>query len=333
MSLYKILIALVFLIAAIYFFGPKPESAVYNNDFPKLPSDLSLLADSIDKSEKSRGNIKKDNEAVIVFADDSLKQKTEWSLVYLHGFSASQMEGAPVHREFAKRYGMNLFLARLRDHGIDTSDALLDMTSERMWKSAKEALAVGEKLGDKVILMSTSTGGTLSLILAANFPEKVSALINFSPNIEINDPAAFILNDPWGLKIARLVKGSDYNVTGSETEESAKYWNNKYRLEAIVNLQELVESSMNKKTFKKVACPTLTVAYYKDEDNQDPTVKVEAQEWMSENISTSESKKRFVKLPDVGAHPLASGIYSKDLDSVRETINSFAEEVLELRTK
>ena len=333
MSIYKIIIAIVLIIGMVYFFGPAPKKSKFNTNFPKISSNLSFLADSISKSELALGNIKKDNEASIVFADDSLKQKTEWALVYIHGFSASAMEGNPIHKEFAKRYGMNLFLARMSDHGIDTSEALLNMTSDRLWKTAKEALAVGEKLGDKVILMSTSTGGTLSLILASKFPEKVSALINFSPNIEINDPAAFLLNDPWGLQIARISKGSDYNVTGSETDESAKYWSNKYRLEAIVNLQELVESSMTKRTFKKVHCPSLTVAYYKDEENQDPTVRVEAEERMNSQISTADDKKRFVKLPNVGGHPLASGILSKDLDSVRETINSFADEVLNLEAK
>ena len=206
------------------------------------------------------------------------------------------------------------------------------MTADRLWKTAKDALAVGEKLGDNVILMSTSTGGSLSLMLASKYPEKVSALINFSPNIRINDPSAFLLNDPWGLQIARLAMGGNYRVTGTEEEESAKYWNNKYRLEAIVNLEVLVETSMTEKVFEGVTCPSLTIGYYKDEEHQDSTVKVEAEEWMNETISTPEDKKRFVKLPNVGSHPIASGLFSKDLDSVRETVESFAEEVLELHS-
>ena len=60
--------------------------------------------------------------------------------------------------------------------------------------------------GKKVILMSTSTGGTLSLKLAANFPE-IAGLILYSPNIEINNPSAFLLNDPWGLQIRTMLFG------------------------------------------------------------------------------------------------------------------------------
>ena len=90
---------------------------------------------------------------------------------------------------------------------------------------------------------------------------------------------------------------------------------------------------MTTSVLKKVKCPSLTVAYYKDEEHQDPTVKVEAQEWMNNEISTPNELKRFVKLPNVGGHPLASGILSKDLESVRKTTFSFAEEVLKLEIK
>ncbi|MDZ7648638.1 MAG: alpha/beta fold hydrolase [Cytophagales bacterium] len=71
-------------------------------------------------------------------------------------------------------------------------------TADRIWEGAKQALAIGKQLGNKVILVSTSTGGTLALILAAEYPDDVHALINMSPNIAINDPAAFLLNDSAG---------------------------------------------------------------------------------------------------------------------------------------
>src|SRR5690606_4415203 len=100
------------------------------------------------------------------------------SVVYLHGFSASEREGFPVHTEFAKKHGFNLFLARLDGHGLNTPEPLLDMTAQGLWKDAREALAIGKQLGDKVIVMGTSTGGTLALMLAAEYPADVEAVIN-----------------------------------------------------------------------------------------------------------------------------------------------------------
>ena len=99
----------------------------------------------------------------------------------------------------------------------------MNFTPDRLWESAKQALAIGKKLGDKVILVSTSTGGTLALKLAAEYPNDVHALINLSPNIAINSGAAFLLNDPWGLYIVRAVKGGKYSISEGDTEEQAKY--------------------------------------------------------------------------------------------------------------
>jgi pimeloyl-ACP methyl ester carboxylesterase len=274
-------------------------------------------------------NIKPDNEARIVWAD-STKRKTEFAVVYLHGFSASQMEGDPIHRRFAKQFGCNLFLARLADHGIDTTEALLQFTADRFWESAKEALAIGKAIGNKAILMSTSTGGTVALMLAAEYPEDVFALINMSPNIAINDPAAFLLNDPWGLQIARTVMGGNYREWVPDGER-AKYWNSKYRLESLTQLEELVESSMNEETFSKVKQPSLTLYYYKNEEEQDPEVKVSAMLEMNKQLSTPDSLKVAIAMPNTGKHVLGSSLVSKDVDGVYREIEKFAIEKLHLK--
>ena len=120
----------------------------------------------------------------------------------MHGFSASQEEGNPVHRNIAKQFGCNLYLSRLAEHGIDTTDALINLTADKLWGSSKQAYAIGKQLGNKVILMGTSTGATEALQLAATYSD-VAGIILLSPNIAINDPNAWLLNNRWGLQIAR----------------------------------------------------------------------------------------------------------------------------------
>jgi len=78
------------------------------------------------------------------------------------------MEGDPVHQNIAKQFHCNLYLARLAEHGIDTTEDLMNLTAEAYWESAKLAYAIGKQLGKKVILMGTSTGGTLALQKEAN---------------------------------------------------------------------------------------------------------------------------------------------------------------------
>jgi pimeloyl-ACP methyl ester carboxylesterase len=178
--------------------------------------------------------------------------------------------------------------------------------------------------------MSTSTGGTTALVLAGDFPDDVHALINMSPNIAINDPNAWILNNHWGLQIAHKVIGGDYiDVHFDSTRQ--KYWNGKYRVEAAVQLQEMIESKMNKETFKKVLCPSLTLYYYKSEKEQDPTVKVSAMLKMNEELGTPEPFKQTVAIPEAGAHVIGSYLVSKDLKSVEEVIDRFAIEKLKMQ--
>lgn len=309
------------LIFGLYFLGPKPHHPVFDENLPVVPGSAEALEGYIKRGEDAR-NLKPDNEARIVW-NDTTRAKTEYAIVYLHGFSASQKEGDPVHRRFARSFGSNLFLSRLSDHGIDTIESLLLFTADRAWESAKEALSIGLQLGEKVIVIGTSTGGTLGLLLAARFPDKVHALINLSPNIAINNPAAFLLNDPWGLYIARMVKGGKYNET-DPTEEKGKYWYGKYRLESVVELEELLESSMKKGTFRSVGQPTLTLYYYKNDEEQDPEVKVSSMLEMHEQLGTPDSLKVAKAIPTAGAHVLGSSITSQDVESVYQEMEKFA---------
>src|SRR5690349_15956932 len=129
-------IVLVILII-VYFLGPQPSLPKYTHDLPIIPSEATQLEKYIADNE-AKHKLKPDNEARIVW-NDSTKGKTEYAVVYLHGFSASQEEGDPVHSELAKKFGCNLYLARLAEHGVDTTEPLANYTAEKSWRSAVEA--------------------------------------------------------------------------------------------------------------------------------------------------------------------------------------------------
>ena len=324
----KFLVVLMAL-AVIFVMGPQTEKPTIDGKVPVVEQvvDLQVLKQEIDTKESITQFIKPDNASRILFAD-SIPSKTEYCLLYIHGFSASPHEGYPVNQDFAKHYGMNAYIPRLHEHGLEKGQNLLDMTPDKLIQSAKDALQVARQMGEKVILMSTSTGGTLSLILAADNPD-IAGVILYAPNIEMKEDMTKILTYPWGLQIGKLVSGEMITYP-DDPEMVRKYWQSSYRIEAVAYLQSLVENTMTKETFEKVHQPLFLGYYFLDEANQDNTVKVSAMLSMFDELGTPAELKRKVAFPTVGVHPLASDIKSKDIPAVENETFKFAEEILKL---
>ncbi len=327
----RFLFFLPLVLVVIYYLGPTPPAAELNSNLPSLPTGMRNLENYIEGKE-SGFNIKPDNESWIQWVNDSVKERTPYSLLYLHGFSASWMEGYPANTAFARHFGMNAYFPRLASHGLITEDPLIDMTPDNLWESAKEALMVANRLGERVVIMGTSTGGTLALKLSAEFPEYVEGLILYSPNIRINNNTAFLLSKPWGLQLARQATNDKFRVTNENFEsKECQYWYCKYRLEGVVYLQQLVDATMNGDTYSRVTVPLFLGYYYRDEANQDETVRVDAMLKMFEQLGTSQSDKVKQAFPDAGEHVIASELTSGSVDEViRETVK-FGEEVLNLK--
>ncbi|WP_420602758.1 alpha/beta hydrolase [Flagellimonas sp.] len=319
---------LIAILVLVYFLGPKVEKPNLDTTLPKMSTDLAQLEKEINSRENAISNIKADNEAKIIWFD-SIPTKTAYSIVYLHGWSASRMEGNPLHRETAKRYGCNLYLPRLAGHGLSEKEAMLSLTANELLDSAKEAISVAKQMGNKVIIMATSTGGTLALHLAKG-DKDIAGILLYSPNIEIYDKNAKLLTGPWGVQLAKAVKNGDYHISES-TEEEKKYWTSKYRVEALTHLQALVDNTMNSETFQEVTQPLFLGYFYKNDSIQDNVVSVPAMLKMYDELGTDSSFKRKVAFPNVGDHVMTSYITSKDLKSVQNQTNRFLEDILELR--
>ena len=325
------LLALILVLVVVYLLGPTPDAPQLAPEFPTINASLDELDQYLANKEKQVADLRPDNEARIVWAESTQKTPTEYAIDNIHGNSSKCMEGEPVHRQFAQRFGCNLYLPRLAQHGIGNEDAFLNLTEDQLYNSAKEAIVIGQKLGKKVIVMATSTGGLLGLHIAANHPE-ITALILYSPLIRLYPPPTKLLDKPWGLQIARLALGSDYyDFTNNSNKLKQQYWTTRYRLEATVMLQNLVMSSMNEDTFKKIKQPLFVGYYYKDEANQDKTVSVAAMKQMFAQVATPANQKQMIAFPKAGAHVIASKLISKDYKRVLSETEKFAQQVLKLK--
>ena len=322
----KILGVLILILLSTYLLGPSVEYPPINTQPITFDIPLETLDEYIESQESEIEDIKPGNEAKIVWAD-STKTKTEFAVVYLHGFSASREEGAPLHENFAKRYGCNLYLPRLYDHGRETQETFKGLLPSNLVNSAKEAIAIGKLLGEKVILMSCSTGGTLAALLAPEDPA-IHSMFMYSPNIDVYDPMSELIIRPWGKQMLDIVLDGEYNRI-QYNETAKKYWSEAYHSDGLLALKYLIEEEMNEDLFSRIDIPVYMGYYYKDEENQDKVVSVPRMLEFFEQISTDDQMKEKEAFPDAGRHVFTSHVFSKDLEKVQNETFKFAEEVLQ----
>ena len=222
-----VIVALLFMLTP-----PKLESRSF---VPELPGNLDAY---LAKSESA---------APYPLVDDTDKRirwqtpgaRTEYAIVYLHGFSATRRELTPTLEMVADALGANLFETRLAGHGR-ASGALVDVRAESWLDDGAEALAIGRRLGDNVVIVGTSTGGTLAAaILGHPLADSVSDVVLLSPNFALRDGKSRLLTMPAGPQLADALIGP---IRSFEThnEQHATYWSNTYPTAALVEMMRLV---------------------------------------------------------------------------------------------
>ena len=323
-------LAILAVLIITYLAGPVPHDPTYTTEWPNLPSSLSKLQNYVEQTEAAKPT-RKDNQARILWYHNK-PTITDYSFVYLHGFAGSYRDGYPLNVNVADTFGANIYLARWADHGLKPPASLSGFTPEAAWESAKEALAIGQRIGRKVIIMSTSTGGTLALRLAAAYPDSIHALINISPNIEDDQLGAFLLNTPWGYELAHLVSLGSHREIEHEQAIARQYWDTLYPAEALVNLQGLVESTMQPETFQDVRCPVLTLYYHKNFMEEDGHVEIDRYPEVYEMLSTPDSLLELVELDKPGTHFIGSAIKSQDYRTAQQRAVEFCRETLGMKT-
>jgi alpha-beta hydrolase superfamily lysophospholipase len=208
----------------------------------------------------------------IVWADPAAKSRTHLAIVYLHGFSATKWETRPVPERIAAGMGANLFLTRLSGHGAD-GEALAAATMNDWVNDVAEAIAIGERLGDKVVIIGTSTGGTLAA-WAAEQPQlmrNVLGMVLISPNFELRAASVGLLNMPWGETILPRVFG-DRRSFEPVNELHGKWWTTSYPSRAVFPMAAL-QKTVNTQDESKIAVPVL-VFYSRRDTVVDPGVTV-----------------------------------------------------------
>jgi len=168
------------------------------------------------------------------------RNASEWVVVALHGFSASRQETAPLAELVARRLGASLIEARLSGHG-HTDKPLAGVLAEHWLRDVHKILTTASGLGDRTIVIGTSTGATAAAaMLDQDIASHIDTLVMISPNFEPRDSKARWLTRPAGPYLARLMVG-DTRCWTPHNPEQARYWTTCYPMSAAVEMMRLVD--------------------------------------------------------------------------------------------
>ena len=236
----KSLAGLVLALAALFFLGPVNE---FGTDTPTArlapPTALADLDPWLQTSESKFEGLRPGTAKGVVWASAD-KQQTPWSVVYIHGFSATRLETAPLADQVAKALGANLFYTRLSGHGLP-GQAMGEASAQDWLADTLEAVRIGKTLGRKVLVISCSTGSTLSTWLGTT-PQAadVSAFVFISPNFGLKNKMSELINGHWGQQIATAISGDTIRYEQTDPREVVA-WTGSYPTKALFPMMALVK--------------------------------------------------------------------------------------------
>lgn len=306
----------VTLLALLYVAGPvyRLQTTLAPVDLPSTPE---TLEEQLHAAEQRLGDVVPGTEKRFHWAHAD-RRRTPLSIVYLHGYSATRQEVDPLCDELALTLGANVFYTRLAGHG--RSPAAMGEVNGNDWlNDAHEALVIGRAIGERVIVVGTSTGGTLALWLAEQgLTASVAAQILISPNLGPRERASELLAGPWGAQLLALLIGDEYRWQPLNAEQ-AKYWTWQYPARALLPMMAVVRA-VREANLQRVRMPTLII-YSPNDRVVDASRILEAHARLGTGIKPLFAIKRS---GDPSNHVLAGRVLAPaDTPKVRERILQF----------
>jgi pimeloyl-ACP methyl ester carboxylesterase len=282
--------------------GPRPDrTETISFDREAIGEDVEAY---IAATEAKFPKIKDGAQKEIIWANAATRQKTPLAVVYVHGFSATKWETRPLPDKVAAALGANLFYMRLAGHGQD-GPAMAQASLSAWTNDMAEAMAIGERIGERVVFIGTSTGATLATWAAAKpeMAQKIAALVMMSPNFAIQGASTGLLNMPWADKLLPLVFGKERSFE-PVNEGQAKWWTTSYPSTAVFPMGALLQT-VSELDYAAMKAPALFILSAKDKVVVPAITQQVHQAWGG--------PKQIIMLKEVGdpsAHVLAGDILS-----------------------
>lgn len=226
-------------------------------------------------------------------------------VLLIHGFLGTPLSLKP-QIEALKEKGYHVKAPLLPGHGADWRD--LKNTNYWDWIGKVETtLYELMKVTDNVFVGGLSMGGTLSLHMAENHPDRIKGIFPINPAIRLDNPLVKFI---WLLKyIVPSIKAPPTDTRDRSVKE-INY--NRMPTQTVYELYKLLR--LTDKHLDKVKCPVMLLASFEDH-----IVPIEQKRYIFDSISSSE--KEFIILKD--------SYHTATLDLDKNRINKLIIEFIE----
>ena len=256
----------------------------------------------------------------LVFWADEPGAQTELALVYLPGFSATRQEIAPVPLRLAEALGANLFETRLAGHGLP--GAALGAATAADWAvDLAEAMAVGARLGRRVVLVGTSTGASIAVLAALDpaYRDRIAGIVLVSPNFGVADPKAMVLDLPWAQVWGPWLFGAERHWEPVNAAQG-RYWTTRYPTRALFAMRAVQQAARHAPVAEALV-PAL-VFYARGDQVVDPAAtEAVMADWgapvQMQVVSDAGDPSQHVIAGDILSPQASAGIIAATLDWAR----------------
>jgi esterase/lipase len=237
------------------------------------------------------------------------EQGKELGVVLVHGFSASPAEVRPF-AERLQNLGYPVIGVRLKGHGTSPWDL-----RERSWQDwlepVREGFTILSAFTPRLCLVGFSTGGGLSLLLAADQPDGLVGVAAISTPMNFRDRRIlFVPLVHTANRLVRWVSSFEGVMPFRATEPEHPHIN--YRNKSVRGLYELrIMMEELDERLPDVQCPVILI-----QGTDDPTVDPESAELIYKKLGT---RQKEVVLVPATRH----GILYEDTGDTQERILSF----------
>ena len=235
--------------------------------------------------------------------------RKELGVVLVHGFLASPAEARPFGEKL-KALGYPVIGVRLKGHGTSPWDL-----RERSWQdwleSVRRGYAVMSAFARRICLVGFSTGGALSLRLAADCPERLAGVAAISVPMKLRDRNMIFVPLVHGTnQLVRWVSSSEGIVPFRRRDSEHPHINyHNVPIRSLYELRRMVDELEER--LPDVQCPVTLI-----QGTDDPIVGPEGAELIHKRLGTSQ--KKLFTVPST-----RHGILYEDIGDTQEMILSF----------